>query len=146
MIIQKSRLQGVDSALVRVVEEAAILCDFMVLEGLRTQVRQAALVEAGASKTMRSAHLTGKAVDLGAIVGNEVRWDWPLYFGLAKNVQISAKKLAINIVWGGCWSSLLQDYEPEKLQEIYIDRCRTANKKPFLDGPHFEIREGVTSV
>jgi len=59
---------------------------FIVVEGLRTRERQAALVKADASHTMNSRHLTGHAVDLaywlddgdGLTEQGEVRWNWPL--------------------------------------------------------------------
>ena len=112
----KQRLKGVHPDLVIVVEWAIEISqvDFTVLEGLRTPERQKALVEAGASQTLNSRHLTGHAVDLGAWVGDEVRWDWPLYHKIAAAMKESAKRYGIPIVWGGDWRS-------------------------FKDGPHFEL-------
>jgi hypothetical protein len=43
-------------------------------EDLRTRERQAALVARGASRTMNSRHLTGRAVDLVALGGGEISW------------------------------------------------------------------------
>jgi len=48
--------------------------DFRVQEGLRTGERQAELVARGASRTMRSRHLAGHAVDLVAPGGSEISW------------------------------------------------------------------------
>lgn len=64
------RLEGVHPDLVRVVRRARLTARFMVIEGLRTLDRQRQLVEEGNSKTLRSRHLTGHAVDLG-------RWTAP---------------------------------------------------------------------
>lgn len=110
------RLAGVHPDLVSVVEEAIKLSpvDFMVTEGLRTPERQAALVKAGASRTQRSRHLTGHAVDVAAIVAGQVRWDWPLYPRIAAAFQAAADRKGVAIVWGGSWKSL-------------------------RDGPHFEL-------
>jgi peptidoglycan L-alanyl-D-glutamate endopeptidase CwlK len=74
------RLSGVHPKLVEVVKRAIELTgiDFTVLEGVRSKARQAQLVAAGASKTMNGRHITGHAVDLGALVAGSVRWDWPL--------------------------------------------------------------------
>ena len=110
------RLEGVHPDLVRVVERAIAITevDFVVLEGLRTKERQAQLVKAGASRTMNSRHITGHAVDLGAWVGKEVRWDWPLYAKIATAMKQSAIELNALIVWGGDW-------------------------RTFKDGPHFEL-------
>lgn len=115
---QKSldRLTGVHPDLVDVVMLAIgkSEVDFAVLEGVRSLARQEQLVKAGASKTLRSRHLTGHAVDLGAIVSGQVRWDWPLYHKIADAVKEAAAELSIPIEWGGDWTS-------------------------FKDGPHFQL-------
>lgn len=110
------RLEGVHPDLVAVVKRAIEITpvDFTVLEGLRTADRQEELVRAGASKTMRSRHLTGHAVDLGAYVGGEVRWDWPLYYDIAAAMKQAAIDVGVKIEWGGDWES-------------------------FKDGPHFQL-------
>lgn len=102
------RLEGVHPGLQEVVKLAIRMTDvdFAVLEGLRTQERQKLLFEKGASKTMRSRHLTGHAVDLGAVVDGQVRWDWPLYYKLADVVKGAALQLKVPIEWGGDWTSL----------------------------------------
>jgi peptidoglycan L-alanyl-D-glutamate endopeptidase CwlK len=102
--------------LIRVVERAIQITevDFTVLEGLRTPARQQQLVKAGASRTLRSRHLTGHAVDLGAFVEGEVRWDWPLYHKIAKAVKAAAAELGVPIEWGGDW-------------------------RTFKDGPHWQL-------
>lgn len=112
----KARLKGVHPDLVKVVERAIQVSDidFTVLEGLRSIDRQRALVDAGASKTLNSRHLTGHAVDLGAWVDDEVRWDWPLYAKINAAMQQAAKELAIPIEWGGGW-------------------------RLFKDGPHYQL-------
>jgi len=110
------RLKGVHDDLVKVVERAIEITtvDFTVLEGLRTPERQKALYEAGASQTLNGRHITGHAVDLGAWVDGEVRWDWPLYHKIAAAMKEAAKQLDIKIVCGADWKS-------------------------FPDGPHFEL-------
>lgn len=111
----RERLIGVHPDLVRVVERAIAHSeiDFIVTEGLRSAARQAQLVKAGASQTLKSRHLTGHAVDLAALVGGQVRWDWPLYPKLAAAMKGAAAELQIPLVWGGDWT--------------------------FRDGPHFEL-------
>lgn len=93
------RLRQVHPDLAAVVRRAIELTDvdFTVLEGLRTRERQRRLVEVGASRTMNSRHLTGHAVDLGAYVDGEVRWDWPLYDRIAKAMKKAAKELCVKI-------------------------------------------------
>ena len=110
------RLEGVHEDLVKVVKLAIDYSPntFIVTEGLRSVERQKQLVAAGASQTMRSRHLTGHAVDLAVKVGDEIRWDWPLYNALAAVVKDCADQLDIPIEWGGDWKSL-------------------------KDGPHFQL-------
>lgn len=112
----KIRLQGVHPDLVRVVEQAIEITrvDFTVLEGMRTEDRQRELVKKGASTTMRSRHLTGHAVDLGAYVDGTVRWDWPLYHTIADAMKQAAQELKVDMEWGGDWKS-------------------------FPDGPHYQL-------
>ena len=112
----RARLKGVHPALVAVVEAAVARSpvDFMITEGLRSPERQAALVQAGASRTLRSRHLSGHAVDVAALVDGQVRWDWPLYGRIASAFKAAALELKTPIVWGGDWKSL-------------------------RDGPHFEL-------
>lgn len=110
------KLEGVHDDLVKVVKRAIEITevDFAVTEGLRTKKRQEELVKAGASKTMKSRHLTGHAVDLAAVVGSEIRWDWSLYPKIANAVKKAAYELDVPIEWGGDW-------------------------KTFKDGPHFQL-------
>ena len=110
------RLKGVHPDLVKVVQHAIEISevDFTVLEGLRTIERQQALVKAGASQTLKSRHLTGHAVDLGAWVDDQVDWSWPLYSKIAKAMETSSKQVGVPIEWGGNWAK-------------------------FKDGPHFQL-------
>lgn len=115
----KRNLAGVHPDLVAIVCRAAVMMaerddglSFVVTEGLRSTVRQAELVKARASRTMNSRHLTGHAVDLAATVGDQVRWDWPLYDELGRVMKAAAQ--GVPLVWGGDWKSL-------------------------RDGPHFEL-------
>ena len=63
-----SKLEGVDERMVAVVKYAIGVTkqDFSVICGLRTIEEQRELVAKGASKTMKSKHLDGLAVDLMA--------------------------------------------------------------------------------
>lgn len=112
----KQRLKGVHPDLVAVVKRAIEISevDFTVLEGMRSEKRQAELLAKGASTTMRSRHLTGHAVDLGAYVDGSVRWDWPLYHKIAAAMKQAAKEQGVAMEWGGDWAK-------------------------FPDGPHFQL-------
>lgn len=119
----EKNLVGVHEHLIRVVRHAAEITsvNFIVTEGVRTVKRQKELVAKGASQTMMSRHIIENnksgfacAVDLAAVVGSEVRWDWPLYERLAVAMKMSAKIIGVPIEWGGDWTS-------------------------FRDGPHFQL-------
>ena len=143
----RDRLKGVHPDLVRVVERAIRVTpvDFTVLEGLRTKARQAQLVKAGASKTMDSRHITGHAVDLGAWIGGQVRFDWPLYYRIASAMQRAARELNIPIVWGGVWDRRLNDLPDDMDAAVaaYVRRRKDANRSAFIDGPHFELQKAA---
>lgn len=109
-------LRGVHPDLVKVVRRAIQITkvDFKVLEGVRSIARQRELVKKGASKTMKSRHIHGFAVDIAPFVDGHVRWDWPLYFVLASTIKQAAKDVGVTVEWGGDW-------------------------KTFKDGPHWQL-------
>lgn len=119
--------------------------DFTVLEGLRSVARQRELVKKGASKTMDSRHITGHAIDLGAWVGGQVRFDWPLYYRIASAMQRAARELNIPIVWGGVWDRRLNDLpdDIEAAVAAYVRRRKDAGRSAFIDGPHFELQKAA---
>jgi peptidoglycan L-alanyl-D-glutamate endopeptidase CwlK len=115
--------------------------DFTVTEGLRSAARQKELVSAGASQTLKSRHLTGHAVDLAALVAGKVRWDWELYFKIAKAMRQSAREALVPVVWGGVWDTKLNDLSEDLHAEhlAYAMRRKKIGKKAFGDAPHFEL-------
>lgn len=109
-------LEGVHPDLALLVTQA-LKCsaiDFMVTEGLRTREKQIKLFSIGASRTLNSRHLTGHAVDVAALIGNEIRWDWPLYTKIATAFAKASADVDVPFEWGGSWKS-------------------------FRDGPHFQL-------
>jgi peptidoglycan L-alanyl-D-glutamate endopeptidase CwlK len=109
--------------MVSVVHRAAEISPvyFVVTEGLRTIQRQAELVAKGASRTMNSKHLTGRAVDVAAFpnlgqpgLPGKLSWEWKYYLQISQAFKQAAKELDVKIRWGGDWRS-------------------------FKDGPHFEL-------
>jgi peptidoglycan L-alanyl-D-glutamate endopeptidase CwlK len=138
-------LEGVDPRLVAVTRRALELSavDFAVHDGIRTVQQQRDLVAAGASQTMNSKHLTGRAVDLVPWVGGKLRWEWPPIYVVATAVRTAAQELAVPLVWGGAWDVWFdQTEEPtEDLVELYVQRRKARGLRAFIDGPHYELRE-----
>lgn len=75
---------------------------FIVTEGLRTLARQQ-LLQAGATTTLRSRHLTGHAIDVTAGLNGEVRCDWPLHDRIAIATKAAAPDTIMPVEWGGDW-------------------------------------------
>ena len=63
------RLEGVHPKLILVVSRGLLYSpiDFTVIEGLRTLERQKILKAQGRSQTLKSNHLTGRAIDVMAV-------------------------------------------------------------------------------
>lgn len=136
-------LEGVHSDLVAVVKRAIEITpqDFSVHDGIRTLDEQKQLVKSGASKTLKSRHLTGHAVDLVPYINGKLRWKWEPIYQIAEAVRSAAEELEIPIRWGGAWDMLLtsSDEPTEDLVTGYIERRRSEGKKAFIDGPHYEL-------
>jgi hypothetical protein len=138
------RLNGLDPKLVAVVKRAIEISkvDFGVTEGLRTVETQRKYVAAGKSKTMNSKHITGKAVDLVAFVNGKVSWELNLYDDIADAMAQAAKELGVPLKWGAAWN--VPDITKwngtmESAMMHYVDTRRREGKRPFIDGPHFEL-------
>lgn len=109
-------LRGVHPALVRVIRKAAQMStiDFRIMEGLRSLAQQKINVKKGVSKTLKSKHLTGHAVDVIPLVNGKPTWAWPVYYKLAPVIKKAAASEGVTVTWGGDWKS-------------------------FKDGPHWEL-------
>jgi peptidoglycan L-alanyl-D-glutamate endopeptidase CwlK len=137
-------LQGVDPRLVAVVKRAIQLTtvDFGVTEGLRSLETQKKYVAAGKSQTLKSKHIDGRAVDLVAYIGGKVSWELNVYDNIADAMAKAAKELGLPIKWGAAWN--VPDITKwngtmEAAMNHYVDARRKEGKRPFIDGPHFEI-------
>jgi peptidoglycan LD-endopeptidase CwlK len=137
-------LIGVNPLLITVVRRAIEITtvDFGVIEGVRTQARQRELVSKGASQTMNSKHITGDAVDLAAFIGPRLSWELPLYAEIAEAMRIAAKENNARIRWGAAWN--VNDIRNWKdtmadAMDYYVSERRKQNRRPFIDGPHFEL-------
>ena len=139
-----SKLEGVDDKLVAVVTNAIELTkvDFGVICGMRTQEEQQELVDKGASQTMKSLHLEGRAVDLMAYVGSRGSWELNMYDDIADAIKEASQKLDVGIRWGGAWTIPdLREWEGsmEEAMNSYVDQRRSEGRRPFIDAPHFEL-------
>ena len=139
-----ARLDGVKPEMAGVVARAIQLTkvDFGVTEGLRSIETQRRYVEAGKSQTMDSKHLTGEAVDLVAYVGGQVSWELNLYDDIADAMRAAALEAGVAIRWGGAWNVpniCKWDGTMASAMNFYIDSRRREGRRPFIDGPHFEL-------
>jgi peptidoglycan LD-endopeptidase CwlK len=144
-----SRLDRVHPALVVVVKRAIEVTkiDFGVIQGVRTLEQQKANVEAGRSQTMNSKHLPqddgySHAVDLMAYVNGEGCWELNVYDEIADAMKQAAKEENVSVKWGCAWH--INDIRQwngtmEEAMNAYIDLRRSQGRRPFLDGPHFEL-------
>ena len=138
------RLTGVDERMVAVVKSAIhkSKIDFGVICGMRTSKEQEELVAKGASKTMKSKHLLGHAVDLMAYIGSRSSWELNLYDDIADAMAEAAREVDVPVRWGAAWTVpniAYFDGTMEDAMNSYIDTRRTQSRRPFIDGPHFEL-------
>ncbi len=143
------RLQGVNEQLVEAVQEAIKLSsvDFGVIYGVRDLAEQKRLYEAGRSQTMRSKHLlqadgTSHAVDLMAYDGKNPSWDIVMYDDIADAMKEGSIKTGAKICWGAAWhiDNIAEwDGTMEAAMNAYIDLRRSQSRRPFIDGPHFQL-------
>ena len=138
------RMAGIEPDLIEVVKTAITLTkvDFGVTCGMRTLAEQEALVAKGASQTMKSKHLEGRAVDLVAYVGSNVTWALNMYDEIADAMAEAARIHGVPIKWGAAWSvgNIAEwDGSMEDAMNSYVDLRRSQGRRPFIDAPHFEM-------
>lgn len=118
----RQRLKGVHPDLVKVVKRAIEISshDFTVIEGIRTVERQRALLAEGHTRTMRSRHITGHAVDLAPWNGG-IDWNDLMRFRqVGHAMRVAAADLGIPLVWGAT-------------------RHHGGSWRTFNDMPHFQL-------
>ena len=138
------RLDGVDEKLSNVVKKAIgySTVDFGVIQGLRSVEEQNELVARGLSKTMKSKHLEGRAVDLMAYLNGRACWEINVYDEIADAMKRAAIEEDVPVRWGAAWTvSDIRKWEGtmEEAMLHYVDIRRGQNKRPFIDAPHFEL-------
>lgn len=136
------RMKGLHPDLVEVVKRAIEYTevDFTVLQGVRTIEEERENFAKGASQTMNSRHLTGKAVDVGALVDGQYDGNnLALYAKIANAFRQASFELEIPIRWGGCWKELSSIPEAGAAMAAYGREKRAAGGRPFYDAGHFEL-------
>lgn len=140
----QDNLLGVDPTLVSIVRRAIQITtvDFAVTEGVRSAKRQQELFAKGATKTLQSKHLTGRAVDLVAFIGGRISWELNLYDEIADAMRLAALEKNAGVRWGAAWN--IPDIRHwsgtmEEAMHHYVDARRKLGQRPFIDAPHFEL-------
>jgi peptidoglycan L-alanyl-D-glutamate endopeptidase CwlK len=139
-----AKLEGVHPDMVKVCMEAIkqTTVDFGITCGMRTLAEQKELVRTKRSQTLKSKHLEGLAVDVVAYFGSEVSWDGAVYDDIADAFAQASHDLSIPVRWGGAWQiNSISHYNDnmEAATNSYVDLRRSQGKRPFFDGPHFEL-------
>lgn len=100
-----AKLDAVNPKLRRLFEAVAAVSPipFTVLEGMRTIERQHRLKAQGHTWTLKSEHLTGRAVDIAPLEDGRPTFAWPSYYALAPIIKYEAIRLQIAVKWGGDW-------------------------------------------
>ena len=145
----KGKLEGVHPDMVAVVSRAIELTkiDFGVTYGVRSVEEQEKLVASGRSQTMKSKHLIqdsgySHAVDVVAYDGSDVVWELNVYDDICDAFKQAAEENEVAVKWGAAWSEGdIRSYEgtAEDAMNAYIDLRRSQGRRPFIDGPHFEL-------
>ena len=139
-------MEGVDERLVAVANLAIqnTSVDFGVICGLRTIEEQRVLFDKGASKTMKSKHIDGNALDLMAYIGSRGSWELKLYDNIGDAMIEAAKEVGVGLRWGAAWhwpDVRTWKGSCEDLMNDYVDlrRSQGKGKRVFIDAPHWEI-------
>jgi peptidoglycan LD-endopeptidase CwlK len=144
-----SRLEGVHPNMVAVVKRAIEITDvdFAVTQGVRTVAQQQEYVRTGKSQTMNSKHLPqadgfSHAVDVVAYIGKDIAWELNLYDNIADAFAQAARELGVSVKWGAAWNVpdiTLWNGTMEMAMMHYVDTRSSEGRRPFIDGPHFEL-------
>lgn len=99
------KLVGVNGRLADFIRQLSILSPypFIVTEGLRTKQRQRELVKSGASKTLNSRHLVGRAVDIVPEIHGRISWDWNHFTPIIKCAKAHASATGFPLKFGYDW-------------------------------------------
>tara|TARA_R110000824_G_scaffold225355_1_gene412962 strand:- start:246 stop:626 length:381 start_codon:yes stop_codon:yes gene_type:complete len=117
-----AELRGLDSRIINVLNQAIKHFDFTVIEGIRSLETQTQYVADGASKTLKSKHLDGKAVDIAPYPIDYEDEERFVYLG--GFILGVASQLGVKLRWGLDW-----------------DNDTYTKDTSFRDIGHFELKE-----
>ncbi len=122
----RTNLENVHPDLVEVVMLAGQLADaegldFIITDGHRTYTEQVEYVKTGKSKTLKSRHLGGCAIDYVGLVNGRVTYDVAVMTQSAECFKRAAQKRRVKIKWGGDWKSFKDTPHIELDSEVYPD-------------------------
>lgn len=115
---------------------------FTVIQGLRTLDEQKADLAAGKSKTLKSRHLTGQAVDFCALVNGKGDWQPCHYYPIVLAFRQASVELKTPLTWGGVWDKPLGQLGDDLAAEVQAYHQREAakgNHHPLADFDHIEL-------
>ena len=151
--VSADRLATVDPGLQAVIRRALEVSetDFGIACGIRTLAEQQDLHMAGKSQvdgvTRRSRHQDGMAVDIYPWIGGKADWGMEGIISVATAIAWAATEAQFTIRWGGAWTcrdirlALAWPGGMAGIQRRYVKARQRQGRKPFIDGPHFEIPE-----
>lgn len=132
MIHNMKELNGIHQMLAKTVLDISSKVDFRVIDGLRTKTEQMKYLDKGTSKTLKSFHLYGLAVDLVPVVGGTLTWDvrgeknrvdyhktLELYKPIADLMIKYGKSNGIDIEWGfALWGWDMPHFQITKINGV----------------------------
>ena len=132
MIHNMKELNGIHQMLAKTVLDISSKVDFRVVDGLRTKTEQMKYLSKGTSKTLKSFHLYGLAVDLVPVVGGTLTWDvrgeknrvdyhktLELYKPIADLMIKYGKSNGIDIEWGfALWGWDMPHFQITKINGV----------------------------
>ena len=85
-------------------------------------------------------------VDLMAYLNGRGCWEINVYDEIADAMKRAAIEEGVPVRWGAAWT--VSDIRTwggtmEEAMLHYVDIRRGQNKRPFIDGPHFELMQSI---
>lgn len=119
----RSRLKGVDSRLINVLNELIKVMDVTIIEGVRSAETQYKYFLDGKSKldgkNKKSNHQIGRAVDLAPY---PINWkDTNRFYYMGGMIRGIAKQLNLKVRWGGDWDSDGQTKDQTFMDLVHIE-------------------------